>query len=366
MYDNKNYFCGKIILEIINMEKPFFITQPDDWHLHLREGEMLATTVPASARVFARAIVMPNLSSPIVTIDQAKNYKQNIIKHIPASSNFTPLMTLYLTDNIKQQDIITGKTEDIIFACKLYPQGATTNSEFGVTNINKMYPLFAIMERYQIPLLIHAEVNDDKIDIFDRELAFIDKHLIDIINNFPELKIVMEHITTVDAVEFIKEQNHNVAATITAHHLLYNRNHMLAGGIKPHYYCLPILKRSTHQQALIDIATSGHNRFFLGTDSAPHQLDKKQSCCGCAGCFTAPFALELYTEVFAKENKIGQLEKFASLNGADFYGIPRNTAKVKITKKSWQMPDFLDYDNEKFKLLGANETWNWSANIEHH
>jgi dihydroorotase len=366
MYDNKNYFCGKIILEIINMEKPFFITQPDDWHLHLREGEMLATTVPASARVFARAIVMPNLSSPIVTIDQAKNYKQNIIKHIPASSNFTPLMTLYLTDNIKQQDIITGKTEDIIFACKLYPQGATTNSEFGVTNINKMYPLFAIMERYQIPLLIHAEVNDDKIDIFDRELAFIDKHLIDIINNFPELKIVMEHITTVDAVEFIKEQNHNVAATITAHHLLYNRNHMLAGGIKPHYYCLPILKRSTHQQALIDIATSGHNRFFLGTDSAPHQLDKKQSCCGCAGCFTAPFALELYTEVFAKENKIGQLEKFASFNGADFYGIPRNTAKVKITKKSWQMPDFLDYDNEKFKLLGANETWNWNANIEHH
>ena len=346
------------------MEKSFLITQPDDWHLHLREGKMLATTVPASARIFAKAIVMPNLSKPIVTVAQANNYKQEISEHIPANSNFTPLMTLYLTDNIKQQDIINGKQQDIIFACKLYPQGATTNSEFGVTNINNIYHIFATMEHYEVPLLIHAEVNDDKIDIFDRESAFIEKYLIDIINNFPELKIVMEHITTSGAVEFIKEQNSNVAATITAHHLLYNRNHMLSGGIKPDYYCLPILKRSNHQQALINIATSGHVRFFLGTDSAPHQLHKKHSCCGCAGCFTAPFALELYAETFANENKLNQLEKFASFNGADFYNLPRNNTLVNIRKKTWTMPDFLQNDTEKFKLLGAGKSWSWHATKE--
>ncbi|MEC8427074.1 MAG: dihydroorotase, partial [Pseudomonadota bacterium] len=305
------------------MTQTLTLVQPDDWHIHLRDGEALSTTVTDAARSFSRAIVMPNLVPPVLNAAQAMEYKSRIAAHIPSGSGFDPLMVLYLTDNTTPEMIAEAHDAGVI-ACKLYPAGATTNSDSGVTDIANVYPALEAMQKHGMKFLLHGEVTDSSIDIFDREKAFIDKTLSVLAKDFPSLKMVMEHITTRDAAEFVESASDNIAATITAHHLLYNRNHMLAGGIRPHYYCLPILKRSTHQEALIKAATSGNPSFFLGTDSAPHAKDKKEAACGCAGSYTAYHAIELYAEVFEDAGALDKLEDFASHFGPDFYGLPRN------------------------------------------
>lgn len=337
------------------------ITRPDDWHLHLRDEEALTTTVADSAKYMGRAIIMPNLMPPVTTTKDALSYQQRILANVPAGSNFQPLMVIYLTDKTEPQELIKAHGSGHVYAAKLYPAGATTNSTSGVTDVKNVYKVLAAMSNLGMPLLVHGEVTTDDIDIFDREAVFIEDVLKQVVADFPALKIVMEHITTKQAVDFVKQASSNIGATITAHHLLYNRNHMLVGGIKPHFYCLPILKRNTHQQALIEAATSGNNKFFLGTDSAPHGKDKKEAACGCAGAYTSFAAIELYAEVFDKENALDKLEGFASHNGPDFYGMARNSDTITLEKTSWTVPATLPLGDDVVVPLKANEMIEWAV-----
>ncbi len=350
------------------------ITTPDDWHHHFRDDDRLRSVAPFVARQFARAIAMPNLKPPVTTTEQAVAYKQRILQacqkttHITQPNTpFDPLMTLYLTDKTTPEEIGKAAASGIVKACKLYPAGATTNSDSGVTDIPKMRPVFEKMAETGILLLVHSEVTDQSVDIFDREKAFIDRHLRPLIAQVPSLKVVMEHITTADAVHFVTESGPNLAATITCHHLLYNRNAIFKGGLNPHMYCLPVLKREKHRLALLDAIRSGSPRFFLGTDSAPHTKGSKESSCGCAGVFTAHAALELYAEAFDKAGCLDNLEAFASFNGPDFYGLPRNTSKVRLEKKPTPVPPsfpFVDSDpadpEDRLVPLRSNETVEWS------
>jgi len=335
------------------------LTRPDDWHLHFRDGDKLARTVPDTARVFGRAVVMPNLVPPVLTVEQALGYRQRILAARPAGSAFQPLMTLYLTDNTSAVEIEKAATTESIIGSKLYPAGATTHSDAGVTSVAKLYPLFEVMQRVDLPLLIHGEVTENGVDIFDREKIFIEKTLAPLVQQFPRLRVVLEHITTEDAVQFVQSSHAGVAATITAHHLLFNRNHMLAGGIRPHYYCLPVLKRDIHQQALIKAAISGNPKFFLGTDSAPHATHKKEAACGCAGCYTAPAAIELYASAFDQAKALDKLEGFASFFGADFYRLPRHTDTITLMESDWRVPDSVSFGNESITPLWAGETLHW-------
>lgn len=340
------------------MTQQLTLTRPDDWHIHLRDGTALTRTVGDAAQQFARAIVMPNLVPPVMDTEQAQAYKERILAARPKDSQFEPLMVLYLTDNTDPAEIAIAKANGVT-ACKLYPAGATTNSASGVTDLKKIYPVLAAMQNAGMHFLLHGEVTDSAIDIFDREKVFLDRTFSQVVKDFPALKMVLEHITTADAAQFVAEAPNNVAATITAHHLLYNRNHMLAGGIRPHYYCLPILKRGTHQQALIKAATSGSPKFFLGTDSAPHAKDKKEAACGCAGSYTAYAAIELYAEAFEDAGALDKLEAFASHFGADFYGLPRNTDTITLIKQDWQVPDTLSLGDQPLVPLRAGEILRW-------
>ncbi len=340
------------------MTSSLSITRPDDWHIHLRDGAALTRTVADAAASFARAIVMPNLVPPVLTARQALDYKDRILAARPAGSDFEPLMVLYLTDNTDPAEIARATYAGVV-AAKLYPAGATTNSDSGVTDINRIYPVLDAMQDAGMRFLLHGEVTDSAIDIFDREKVFLDRSLSQLIRDFPGLHMVLEHITTRDAAQFVAEAPANLAATITAHHLLYNRNHMLAGGIRPHYYCLPILKRSSHQEALIAAATSGNPRFFLGTDSAPHAKNKKEAACGCAGSYTANAALELYAEAFEDAGALDKLEAFASHFGPDFYQLPRNTDRITLIRRDWQMPEQLDLADQALVPLRAGETLRW-------
>ena len=334
------------------------ITRPDDWHVHLRDNEALNTTVPDISRYFGRAIVMPNTVPPITNAKLAQAYYDRIMAAGP-TPQFKPLMVLYLTDQTTAEDIFEAKASGIVYAAKLYPAGATTNSSSGVTNVDNISGVIAALEEAGMPLLVHGEVTTASVDIFDREAVFIETILVPLVAKYPNLKVVLEHITTKNAVDFVKSAGNNIAATITAHHLLFNRNHMLVGGIKPHYYCLPVLKRNTHQLALIEAATSGDAKFFLGTDSAPHPQHAKESACGCAGSYTAHAAIELYAEVFEDENSLDKLEAFASLNGPSFYGLPVNTDKITLTKAPWKVPADLAFGDDKVIPIRANENINW-------
>ncbi|HSX52010.1 MAG TPA: dihydroorotase [Cellvibrio sp.] len=340
------------------MTQQLTLIRPDDWHIHLRDGASLTRTVGDAAQQFARAIVMPNLVPPVMNTQQALVYKERILAARPAGNSFEPLMVLYLTDNTDPAEIAIAKAAGVT-ACKLYPAGATTNSASGVTDLKKIYPALEAMQEAGMHFLLHGEVTDSAIDIFDREKVFLDRTFSEVVKSFPALKMVLEHITTSDAAQFVAEAPANVGATITAHHLLYNRNHMLAGGIRPHYYCLPILKRGTHQQALIKAATSGSPKFFLGTDSAPHAKDKKEAACGCAGSYTAFAAIELYAEAFEDAGALDKLEAFASHFGADFYGLPRNTDTITLIKQDWQVPDTLSLGDQPLVPLRAGETLRW-------
>jgi dihydroorotase len=337
------------------------ITRPDDWHVHLRDGIQLNDTVRDISRYMGRAIIMPNLMPPATCTDTALAYRERIIAAKAQGNQFEPLMVLYLTDNTTPDEIRKAKASGLIHAAKLYPAGATTNSDSGVTSIPNLYPVLEAMAEVGMLLLVHGEVTDSSIDIFDREKVFLETILAQVVTDFPKLKIVLEHITTSDAVEFVNKAPNNVAATITAHHLLYNRNHMLAGGIRPHFYCLPILKRNTHQLALIAAATSGSKKFFLGTDSAPHLKDKKEASCGCAGSYTAHAAIELYAEAFEAAGALDKLEAFASFYGADFYGLPRNTDTITLEKKSWQVPDSYPLANDRVVPIRAGEMLDWQV-----
>lgn len=344
------------------MNKTFVITQPDDWHVHLRDHDALSITVPATARYFGRAIVMPNTVPPINDLAHARDYLKRIKEYIPKNNGFTPLMTLYLMDSTTPAQIKEAAESDVVFAAKLYPANATTNSQHGVKDLSSLYPVFEAMEKYHLPLLIHGEVTDHHVDVFDRERIFIERHLQLLTEKFPALRIVLEHITTSDAVDFITHAPENVAATITVHHLLYHRNALFQGGIRPHMYCLPILKREQHQQAILKAATSGNPKFFLGTDSAPHARHTKESACGCAGIYTAHAALELYAEAFAKMDALHQLEGFASFHGADFYQLPRNTRKITLEQKSWEVPTEISYINKDVLIpLRAGEEVMWTV-----
>ncbi len=334
------------------------ITRPDDWHLHLRDGAALAAVLPATARQFARAIVMPNLRPPVTTAEAARAYRDRIRAALPAGSNFEPLMTLYLTDNTPPEEIARAKAAGVV-ALKLYPAGATTNSDAGVTDLRKCYPTLAAMQRAGLLLLVHGEVTDPDIDIFDREAVFIDRVMQPLRRDFPELKVVFEHITTAEAAAYVAASDGPTAATITAHHLLYNRNALFTGGLRPHYYCLPVLKKEQHRLALVQAATSGSPKFFLGTDSAPHAAAlKEQSVCG-AGCYTAPAAMELYAEAFEAAGALHRLEGFASHFGADFYGLPRNSGSVTLVRQPWALPESLPFGDALIKPLRAGETLNW-------
>ncbi|HID99271.1 MAG TPA: dihydroorotase [Thiotrichaceae bacterium] len=333
--------------------------RPDDWHLHLRDGANMPSIVSATARCFARAIVMPNLKPPITTCAQALAYRERICAALPPKGRFNPLMTLYLTDNTPVTEIAKAHACEHIVAVKYYPAGATTNSDQGVTDLRRVWQVLEAMQSYDIPLLIHGEVAAASIDIFDREQIFIEQVLDPLLEHFPTLRIVLEHITTEDAVEYVMNSNPYLAATITAHHLLLNRNDLLAGGIRPHHYCLPILKRERHRQALLQAATSGNPKFFLGTDSAPHAQSAKESACGCAGLYTAPAALELYAQAFEQAQALDKLEGFASFYGADFYQMPRNTETVTLEKRSWRMPTHLEFGDTHVVPLypGAEIHW---------
>ena len=340
--------------------KQIEITRPDDWHLHLREGKIMNYVVGMTAQQMGRAIIMPNLSTPVRTVKQALNYRAAIMGSVQSHFNFNPLMTLYLTDNTSKQTIIDAINEKHVYAAKLYPAGVTTNSDSGVTSLKNVYPIIEQMQKGGLPLLIHGEVTQPEVDVFDREMVFIEKVLDPLVKNFPELKIVLEHITTKDAVDFVSQSKENVAATITAHHLLSNRNHMFIGGIRPHYYCLPVLKRrEPHQEALIKAATSGSPKFFLGTDSAPHDKAQKESTCGCAGIFTANAAIELYAEAFDRAGKIDKLEGFAYYFGADFYGLARNMDVIMLEKSSWIVPDSYDFFSLKVVPFFSGEQLSW-------
>jgi dihydroorotase len=341
------------------------ITRPDDWHVHLRDGAALPHTTADLARYFGRAIVMPNLTPPVRTVKEADAYRERILGAMAGlPRQFEPLMVLYLTDNTSTEDIAAAAASPHIHAAKLYPAGATTNSDSGVKNISALQPILTAMEQFDLPLLVHGEVTNPEIDIFDREKAFIDTVLKDITEEHPNLRVVLEHITTSDAVQFVAAASGRVAATITAHHLLYNRNHMLAGGIRPHYYCLPILKRSDHQEALLKAATSGSPRFFLGTDSAPHSTTSKEADCGCAGCYTAHAALELYATAFEQADALDKLEAFASFHGPDFYGLPRNTQRITLQRTALNIPMTLQLGEQTMTPLAAGTTLNWSVMSE--
>lgn len=336
------------------------ITRPDDWHIHLRDGDYLKQTVADAGRYFGRAIVMPNLSPPVATAADAERYYREICEQRPAGNSFEPLMTLYITPKTNETTVIEAAASDVVKAFKLYPAGATTNSDAGVSAIESLYPVFAEMEKSGVVLCIHGEVTNSEVDIFDREARFIEQTLAPICQNFPELKVVLEHITTREAVQFVEAQNDHVAATITVHHLLYNRNDMLAGGMRPIYYCLPILKRNTHQQALVQAAISGNQKFFLGTDSAPHPRSAKENACGCAaGSYTAHGALELYAEVFDSQNALDKLEGFASFFGPDFYGLTRNPDQVTLEEQAWQVPESLPFGKDSLIPIRAGETIRW-------
>lgn len=336
-------------------------TRPDDWHLHLRDGEQLRAVLPHTAKQFARAIVMPNLRPPVVTVEMALAYRARILAALPAAlqSSFEPLMTLYLTDNTPSSEIIRAKESGVIHGVKLYPAGATTNSDAGVTDIAKCYATLAAMEQNNLPLLVHGEVTDADVDVFDREKVFIDRILAPLTHRFPGLRIVFEHVTTRDAVQFVTAASRHIAATITAHHLLLNRNAIFQGGIRPYHYCLPVLKREIHRQALLEAATSGDPKFFLGTDSAPHSQMNKENVCGCAGIYTAHAAIELYATAFEQAGALNKLEAFASFHGADFYQLPRNTSSITLKKESWVVPEQFDFAGEQLIPLYAGNPLSW-------
>ena len=335
------------------------LTRPDDWHLHVRDGAAMHAVVPHTAAQFARAIIMPNLKPPVTTTAQALAYKARILAAVPAGVPFEPLMTLYLTDNLAPEEIARAKAAGIV-ACKLYPAGATTNSDFGVTDLRKIYPVLEAMQREGLLLLVHGEVTSSDIDLFDREAAFIDQQLIPLRRDFPELKIVFEHITTKEAAHSVREADRFVGATITPQHLLFNRNAIFTGGIRPHYYCLPVLKREEHRQALVQVATSGSSKFFLGTDSAPHAAHLKEHASGCAGCYSAHAALELYATAFEAAGALDKLEGFASFHGPDFYGLPRNTSTVTLVKQTWTPPESFAFgEGAELKPLAAGEALGW-------
>lgn len=341
------------------MTKQITITRPDDWHLHLRDGEVLKAVLPDTAKQFGRAIVMPNLRPPVTTTVLAEEYHARIQQALPAGLNFQPLMTLYLTDNTSAEEIKRAKESGLVYGVKLYPAGATTNSDSGVSNIEKCADALAAMQEVGLPLLVHAEVTDADVDVFDREKVFIDRHMKPLIAQYPNLKVVFEHITTKDAAAFVASAGENVAATITTHHLLMNRNDIFKGGIRPHHYCLPILKREEHRQALVEAATSGSPKFFLGTDSAPHAKGAKESACGCAGMYTAHAAIELYAEAFEAAGALDKLEGFASFYGPDFYGLPRNAEQITLIKENWQVPDAYPCGGEDLVPLRAGQTIAW-------
>ena len=341
------------------MTNKITITHPDDWHLHLRDGPALKAVLPDTARQFARAIVMPNLRPPVTATELATAYRQRILEALPKGAKFEPLMTLYLTDNTPAEEIKKAKASGFIHGVKLYPAGATTNSDSGVTDLLKCNAALEAMQDKGLPLLIHAEVTDSDVDVFDRERVFIDRHMTPLLKRFPALKVVFEHITTKDAADFVTSAPNNVAATITAHHLLLNRNDMFKGGIQPHHYCLPILKREAHRLALVKAATSGNAKFFLGTDSAPHAKHTKEAACGCAGIYTAHAAMELYAEAFEAADSLDKLEAFASFYGADFYGLPRNTDKITLEKASWTVPNELPMGNDSLVPLRAGQQVHW-------
>lgn len=340
------------------------LIRPDDWHVHFRDGAALEHTVPATARVFQRAIVMPNLVPPVMNTAQALAYQQRIVAQAPNGSNFQPLMVLYLTDETQPAEIHTASNSDHVVAVKLYPAGATTNSAQGVTNIEKVYPVLEAMSEAGMPLLVHGEVTGSEVDIFDREKVFIDRILQPLTQRFPKLKVVLEHITTKDAAEFVSIAADNIAATLTVQHLMYNRNNMLVGGIRPHLFCLPILKRNVHQQALQDAVVSGSKKFFLGTDSAPHATHAKENACGCAGCYTAPGAIEMYAEIFDTLGILNKLENFASCYGPDFYGLPRNTDTITLRREDWIMPQDFALGQQRIVPLKAGETLQWKVVLD--
>lgn len=339
--------------------KTLTLTRPDDWHLHLRDGALMHSVLPDTARQFARAIVMPNLRPPVTNTVQAVQYRQRIIAALPQGSVFEPLMTLYLTDNTGAEEIGKAKKSGVVHAVKLYPAGATTNSDAGVTDLRKTYPALEEMQRCGMPLLVHGEVTDSSIDIFDREAVFIERVLQPLLKDLPNLRVVFEHITTKEAAQFVASTADNIAATLTPQHLLYNRNAMLVGGIRPHFYCLPILKRELHREALIKVATSGSKKFFLGTDSAPHAQHTKENACGCAGCYTAHAAIELYAEAFETAGALDRLEGFASFYGADYYGLPRNKQQITLRKEEWQVPASVGFGEHQLVPLRAGEKMKW-------
>lgn len=341
------------------MTQTLNITRPDDWHLHLRDGEALEAVLPDTGRQFARAIVMPNLRPPVTTTEMAEAYRQRILSALPAGVRFEPLMTLYLTDNTTAEDIIKAKESGIVHGVKLYPAGATTNSDCGVTSLEHCVKALEAMEKCGMPLLVHAEVTDTDVDVFDREKVFIERNMIPLLQRFPGLRVVFEHITTRDAAGFVSAAPAHIGATITAHHLLMNRNAMFAGGIRPHHYCLPVLKREEHRQALVEAAISGNPKFFLGTDSAPHLKSAKEAACGCAGMYTAHAAIEFYAEVFEAAGALDRLEAFASFYGADFYGLPRNQARITLVKESWKVPDSLPMGDGEVVPLRAGQEVTW-------
>ncbi|MGG6265829.1 dihydroorotase [Leptolyngbya sp. AN03gr2] len=334
------------------------IIRPDDWHLHLRDGAALKAVLPHTVRQFARAIIMPNLKPPVRSVVDAAAYRDRILAAVPEGQSFEPLMTLYLTDNTSSEEIVSAKAAPFIKAVKYYPAGATTNSDSGVTDIRKCDRVFEMMQKVDLPLLLHGEVTDHTVDMFDREKVFIDRHLIPLRQRFPSLRIVLEHITTSDAVQYVLSAN-NIAATITPQHVLFNRNSLFQGGIRPHFYCLPILKREEHRSALLQAATSGNPKFFLGTDSAPHPRNSKESSCGCAGCYSALHAMELYTEAFESVGALDKLEAFASFYGADFYQLPRNTDRITLTKTTWRVPDEIPFTEAGLVPLWAGQEITW-------
>lgn len=341
------------------MSQQITITRPDDWHLHLRDGELLENTVPATARIMGRAIIMPNLQPPVMNAQQALEYRSRILAQSNAHPNFQPLMVIYLTDNTTPDMIAEAAQSGHVVAAKLYPAGATTNSSSGVTDLTKLSEIASVMASHNMPLLVHGEVTDPSVDIFDREKRFLDEILSGLVAKVPNLRLVVEHITTKEAADFVQGHSKNVGATITPQHLAYNRNHMLVGGIKPHYYCLPILKRNTHQKALCDVVASGDSRFFLGTDSAPHIKSAKENACGCAGCFTSYAAIELYAEIFEDLGALNHLEAFASFNGPDFYQMPRNADTITLIKEDWVAPSEMQFGKEVIVPLRAGETLRW-------
>ena len=340
------------------MSDSLSLIRPDDWHVHLRDGDALAAVVPHTAAQFARAVVMPNLKPAVTTTAQALAYKQRIQAALPAGSPFQPLMTLYLTDHTPADEIHRAHDSGVV-AVKLYPAGATTNSSAGVTDLRHTHQTLEAMQRVGMPLLVHGEVTDPEIDLCDREAVFIDKHLVPLRRDFPQLNIVFEHITTREAAQYVAQAGAHTAATITAHHLLFNRNALFLGGVRPHYYCLPVLKREIHRQALLHAAVSGSDRFFLGTDSAPHATHLKEHASGCAGCYTALSALELYAQAFDSVNALDKLEGFASLHGPDFYGLPRNTERVVLKRQAWTLPESLPLGEASIKPLCGGETLAW-------